>query len=135
LVAAVVGDALNYAIGKYFGEKIANSRWVKRQHLEKTEAFYAKHGGKTIVLARFVPIVRTFAPFVAGIGHMPYRQFAIYNIFGGIFWIYSLLIAGKIFGNLPIVKQNFHLVIVAIIVISFLPVAIEWWKIKRQTKQ
>lgn len=133
VVAAILGDALNYTIGKYAGERVARSRWVKKEHLARTQAFYAKHGGKTIVLARFVPIVRTFAPFVAGVGHMPYRAFAAYNVFGGIFWIYSLMFAGRIFGNLPAVKRNFHLVIIAIILISFLPVVIEFWRAKRNS--
>lgn len=128
-LAAVIGDAVNYFIGSIIGPKIfksETSRWLNKNHLIKTQAFYEKHGGKTIVLARFIPIIRTFAPFVAGIGKMKYSHFFIYNLGGAIFWVCSILTAGHYFGNLPLIKRNFHAVIVAIILISVLPIVIEW---------
>jgi membrane-associated protein len=131
IAAAIVGDAVNYAVGRYFGERIA-SRYVKPQHLERTRAFYARHGGKTIVLARFIPIVRTLAPFVAGMGQMEYRRFAFYNVTGGIGWVLLFVYSGYFFGNLPVVKDNFSLVIVAVIVLSMIPVGIEWWRAGRR---
>jgi membrane-associated protein len=126
-IAAILGDAVNYWVGKTVGEKLFDGRirYLKRQHLDRTHAFYEKYGGKTIVIARFVPIVRTFAPFVAGMGSMSYGKFAMYNIAGGIVWIGSLLFAGYLFGNLPIVRDNFGLVIIAIIILSILPAIIE----------
>ena len=108
-----------------------SSRFLKREHLEKTQRFYEKHGGKTIVIARFVPIVRTFAPFVAGIGQMQYRRFALFNVSGAIVWVVGFIGAGHLFGNLPVVKQNFHYVILAIIVVSILPAGFEWWRARR----
>ena len=134
VLAAVSGDALNYAIGSYVGPAVftsEHSRFLNRQHLVRTQRFYAKHGGKTIVLARFVPIVRTFAPFVAGIGRMPYSYFATYNVAGAIAWVVSFVLAGYWFGQIPTVKRNFHIVIVAIIVISVLPVVFEWLRARR----
>lgn len=127
-IAAILGDALNYSIGKRLGTKPfenGNSKIFKRQYLEKTERFYEQHGAKTIVLARFMPIVRTFAPFVAGIGNMQYSRFALYNVSGAIVWICSLTSAGYFFGEIPAVKQNFGLVIVGIVVVSVLPGIIE----------
>ncbi len=126
-IAAIVGDAVNYWVGKTVGEKLFDGRirYLRREHLDRTHAFYEKYGGKTIVIARFVPIVRTFAPFVAGMGSMSYGKFAMYNISGGILWIGSLLFAGYLFGNLPIVRDNFGLVIIAIIILSILPALIE----------
>ena len=126
-IAAILGDAVNYWIGKTVGEKMFDGRirYLKREHLDRTHAFYEKYGGKTIVIARFVPIVRTFAPFVAGMGSMSYAKFALYNVSGGILWIGSLLFAGFLFGNLPIVRDNFGLVIIAIIILSILPAVIE----------
>ena len=135
LVAAILGDAVNYSIGKRIGPKVfdrPDSRFLKQEHLRKTQRFYEKHGGKTIVIARFVPIVRTFAPFVAGIGQMQYRRFALFNVTGGIAWVVGFIGAGYLFGNLPIVKQNFHIVIVGIIVLSVLPAVIEWWRARRE---
>ena len=125
--AAILGDTVNYAIGRATGPKVFREdvRWLKREYLERTHRFYEKHGGKTIILARFVPIVRTFAPFVAGVGTMSYGKFAAYNVAGGILWIGSLLFAGFLFGNLPIVRDNFGLVIIAIIILSILPAVIE----------
>ena len=133
LAAAVIGDAVNFAIGKYFGEKLfakPDSRVFKREHLDKTHAFYEKYGGKTIILARFVPIVRTFAPFVAGMGNMHYGRFIRYNIIGALMWVGLLTYAGYFFGELPVVKNNFGLVVIGIIVVSVLPMAVEIAKAK-----
>ena len=128
IVAAVLGDAVNYAIGKRVGPRVfqEGSRLFKREHLVRTHEFYERHGGKTIILARFVPIVRTFAPFVAGIGEMTYLRFAIYNITGAVLWVVLFVAGGYAFGNLPTVKRNFHYVILAIIVISIAPMVIEY---------
>ena len=128
LAAAVIGDAVNFAIGKYFGEKLfakPDSRVFKREYLDKTHAFYEKYGGKTIILARFVPIVRTFAPFVAGMGNMHYGRFIRYNIIGALMWVGLLTYAGYFFGELPVVKNNFGLVVIGIIVVSVLPMVVE----------
>ena len=133
LAAAVIGDAANFAIGKYFGEKLfakPDSRVFKREYLDKTHAFYEKYGGKTIILARFVPIVRTFAPFVAGMGNMHYGRFIRYNIIGALMWVGLLTYAGYFFGELPVVKNNFGLVVIGIIVVSVLPMAVEIAKAK-----
>jgi membrane-associated protein len=137
VVAAVSGDALNYWIGSYVGPAVFtsdHSRFLNRQHLIRTQQFYARHGGKTIFLARFVPIVRTFAPFVAGIGRMPYAYFASWNVVGGLTWVLSFLLAGYWFGQIPTVKRNFHVVIVAIIVISVVPIAVEWLRARRRPR-
>ncbi|MDR0545218.1 MAG: DedA family protein [Odoribacteraceae bacterium] len=126
--AAVLGDALNYAIGLHFGQRLfrdSNSRVFRQSYLDKTHAFYERHGGKTIVLARFVPIVRTFAPFVAGMGRMTYRRFAAFNVAGGCAWCALFLYAGYLFGELPFVKRNLEFLMLAIIVISVLPVLVE----------
>lgn len=128
IIAAVIGDAVNYSIGRHLGHKLLASRlkrFIKREHIERTHAFYETHGGKTIILARFMPIVRTFAPFVAGIGQMTYSRFALYNIVGAVFWVVSFLLLGYYFGGQPFVKKNFTLVIGAIIVISVMPALIE----------
>ena len=109
-VAAVLGDAVNYSIGHYLGDRAYNIKWIKKEYLDKTHAFFEKHGGKAIFLARFVPIVRTFAPFVAGIGRMSYTYFATYNIVGGISWVFVFTLLGYFFGNIPFVKKNFELV-------------------------
>lgn len=130
-MAAIIGDSVNYTIGKTFGPKVFNSKKIpllNQKHLLKTQEFYNKHGGKTIVWARFIPIVRTFAPFVAGIGSMNYQRFISYNIFGAVLWISSFLTLGYLFGNLTIIQKNFHIVIFVIIGISFLPVLIEYLK-------
>ena len=133
-IAAVTGDAVNYSIGHYLGERAYNIKWIKKEYLEKTHAFFEKHGGKAIFLARFVPIVRTFAPFVAGIGKMSYAYFATYNIVGGISWVTLFTLLGYFFGNIPFVKKNFEFVIVAIILFSVVPMFIEWWKARREAK-
>lgn len=134
ILAAVMGDAVNYAVGHFFGMKLfsnPDSRIFRRQYLDKTHDFYARHGGKTIILARFVPIVRTFAPFVAGVGRMTYRHFFSYNIVGALAWVLSFSYAGYFFGNLPVVKSNLSLLILAIIVVSVLPGIIEIWRSRR----
>ena len=130
VIAAIVGDAVNYSIGHFIGPKAFNSKnkLLKKEYLEKAQAFYDKHGGMAITLARFVPIVRTFAPFVAGIGKMKYSHFAFYNVIGGIAWVTLFLWGGYFFGNVPFVKENFHYVVVAIVLISVVPIGVEWWK-------
>ena len=127
-LAAILGDALNYAIGYHLGPRVFSRegvRFLNRDYLDRTHRFYERHGPKTIVIARFVPIIRTFAPFVAGIGRMTYARFALYNVAGGIGWILSLTLAGYLFGNIPLVRKNFSLVIFAIIIISILPALVE----------
>lgn len=124
ILAAILGNMLNYQIGRFIGPKVferESSRFFKQEYLLRTHAFFEKHGGKTIVLARFIPIIRTFAPFVAGIGEMEYQRFTLYNIVGSVSWVLACLAAGYLFGNIPIVEQNFTLIIVAIIVISLIP--------------
>lgn len=127
-IAAILGDTLNYWVGKYLGPKVfeKNIKFLKREHLERTHQFYEKHGGKTIIIARFIPIIRTFAPFVAGIGAMTYSKFIIYNIAGAVLWCALFIYGGYFFGNIPIVKNNFSVVIVVIIFISILPGIIEF---------
>jgi membrane-associated protein len=129
-VAAVLGDTVNYHVGKWIGPPALSGkyRFLKKEYLEKTQAFFAKHGGKAIILARFVPIVRTFAPFVAGVGTMDYGRFLYYNVVGAFLWIVIFVGAGYIFGNLPFVRDNFSTVILAIIVVSVLPLVWETWK-------
>ncbi|MFD2787687.1 DedA family protein [Hymenobacter rubripertinctus] len=136
IVAAVLGDALNYHIGDYLGPRVfrENSRFLKREHLERTQAFYAKHGAKTIILARFIPILRTFAPFVAGVGTMKYSKFLSYNFTGAVLWVVLLTGAGYFFGTIPIVQKNFSLVVLAIIVLSVLPAVWEFMKARREKK-
>jgi membrane-associated protein len=128
--AAILGDTANYWIGKKIGPRAFDGsvRFLKQEHLRKTEAFYERHGKKTIILARFVPIVRTFAPFVAGVGSMSYRTFIAYNVIGGVAWVAICVFSGYFFGNIPVVKRNFSLVVLAIIGISVLPLLREWWK-------
>lgn len=137
IVAAIIGDAVNYAIGKWVGPQIfrRDTGWLlNKNHLLRAQAFYDKHGAKAIVLARFLPILRTFAPFVAGIGGMQYRRFWLYNVLGGVLWVGLFLIGGYAFGTRPFVKDNFHIVILAIIGISLLPIAYEWFKAVRESK-
>ena len=134
-VAAILGDTVNYSIGRYFGPKVFHyprSRFFNPEHLQKTHAFYEKYGGKTIIIARFIPIIRTFAPFVAGIGAMSYGKFILYNIIGGIVWIAGFLYAGYLFGNIPVVKRNFTLVVFAIIIVSVLPGVFEFLRNRKK---
>jgi membrane-associated protein len=137
-LAAVLGDAVNYAIGRHLGPKVfhrEDSRFLNKAHLVRTQHFYEKYGGKTIVLARFVPIVRTFAPFVAGIGKMSYRRFATFNVTGGIAWVGVCLFSGYWFGNLPWVNQHFELVVVGIVLVSVMPMVVEYLLAQRRTRQ
>jgi membrane-associated protein len=134
MVAAILGDTVNYSIGHYLGERAYNIKWIKKEYFDKTHAFFEKHGGKAIFLARFVPIVRTFAPFVAGIGKMTYGYFITYNFVGGITWVALFTFAGYFFGNIPFVRDNFELVIIAIIFVSVLPMVYEWWKARKEVK-
>jgi membrane-associated protein len=130
IIAAIAGDTVNYWIGNYIGPRAfsGNIRFLKKEYLERTHAFYEKHGGKAIILARFVPIIRTFAPFVAGVGAMTYSRFLFYNVVGGVVWVVLFVLAGYFFGNLPAVQENFTLVILAIIFISVVPMIYEFLK-------
>jgi membrane-associated protein len=130
--AAIIGDSVNYWIGNYLGPKVfrENSRFFKREYLLRAQGFYERHGGKTIVIARFIPIVRTFAPFVAGIGKMKYSKFLWYNILGGLLWVSIFIFGGYLFGNIPFVKNNFSLFILIIIVVSISPLIIEFFRNK-----
>ncbi len=135
--AAILGDSVNYAIGHYIGPRAfsGNIRFLKKEHLERTHQFYEKYGGKTIVLARFIPIVRTFAPFVAGVGAMTYGHFIFYNVVGALLWCGLFVFGGYFFGNLPVVKENFGLVVIGIIIISVLPVVFEFVQNYRRKQQ
>ena len=136
-VAAILGDTVNYWIGHWVGPKAFSGkvRFLKKEHLDKTHAFYEKHGGKTIILARFIPIVRTFAPFVAGIGAMTYSHFIIYNVVGGIAWVTAFTLLGYFFGNVPFVQENFEFVVVAIVLISVLPMIYEYIADKSRSRK
>lgn len=136
IIAAILGDLVNYHIGQYVGPKAFSGkiRFLKKEYLEKTQQFYIRHGGKTIIYARFIPIIRTFAPFVAGIGTMSYARFASYNVIGAVCWIVSFLFLGYYFGGLPIIKDNFTYVIFAIIILSMLPPVIEVIRSKRRDR-
>jgi membrane-associated protein len=134
-IAAVAGDSANYAIGKYFGDVILKhqGKWfLKKEHIDRTHSFYERYGAKTIVIARFVPIVRTFAPFIAGVGKMTYLKFFSYNVVGGLLWVTLFIFGGYFFGNIPVVKRNFSLVILVIIVLSIMPAVIEVIREKRR---
>ncbi len=133
--AAVLGDTVNYWIGHYLGDRAYNIRWIKKEYLDRTHAFFQRHGGKTIFLARFVPIIRTFAPFVAGIGRMSYGYFISYNVFGGIAWVGLFTAAGYLFGNIPFIKDHFSLVVMGIVIVSVLPMVIEAIRARREGKQ
>lgn len=132
--AAFLGDTVNYWIGHFIGPRAfqSKSRFLKKEYLDKAQAFYDKHGGIAIVLARFVPIVRTFAPFVAGVGKMHYARFLSFNAIGGLLWVSIMLLSGYFFGNIPFIKSNFHYVVVVIILISVVPIGIEWLKSRRK---
>ncbi|MBT7073827.1 MAG: DedA family protein [Anaerolineae bacterium] len=132
MAAAILGDTVNYWIGHSLGEKAYESKWVKKEYIDKTQEFFEKHGGKTIFLARFVPIIRTFAPFVAGVGKMSYKYFFSYNVIGGLIWVPLFSLAGYFFGGLEFVEENFTLVVFAIIAISLVPVFIEAWKARKE---
>jgi len=136
IVAAILGDLVNYHIGKAIGVKAFSGKYrlLKQEYLLKTQAFYEKHGGKTIIYARFIPIIRTFAPFVAGVGTMTYGKFASYNVIGGIAWVSSFLMLGYFFGGIPVVKSNFTLVIFGIIFVSILPPVIEYFRSRRKVE-
>jgi membrane-associated protein len=138
MLAAIIGDSTNYWIGYFVGPKVfrsESSRWFNRAHLDRTNAFYAKYGVKTVIIARFMPIVRTFAPFVAGIGRMYYPRFLFFSVLGSFLWIGIFVAAGYVFGNIPEVKSNFKLVILAIIFLSILPALIEVLRARRERKQ
>jgi membrane-associated protein len=132
--AAVIGDTVNYKIGSAIGARAfaGDFRLVNRKHLDRTKAFYDHHGGKAIVIARFAPILRTFAPFVAGFAQMPYKRFLTFNVGGGVVWVTAFIFAGYAFGNIPAVKQQFHLVIIAIVVISLIPAVVEAMRARAQ---
>lgn len=137
-IAAITGDTVNYSIGHYIGPKVfhyEDSRFFKKKYLVKTHEFYERHGGKTIIIARFMPFIRTFAPFVAGVGAMSYAKFIVYNIIGGVTWICVFLLGGYFFGNIPSVKENFTIVIMAIIIISVMPGFIAYFRQKYLDRQ
>ena len=136
--AAILGDTANYAIGHFLGPKVFHyerSRFFNPDHLRRTHAFFEKYGGKTIIIARFVPIVRTFAPFVAGIGAMSYLRFLAYNVVGGVLWVAVCLFAGYFFGNLPFVRRNFSLAIIAIVILSVMPAVVEYLRHRREARR
>lgn len=136
IVAAIAGDTVNYWIGHFFGQKLVDNpkiKFINQEHIDKTEQFYKKYGGKTIILARFVPIVRTFAPFVAGIGSMDYKKFVLYNVVGGVLWVTLFTLTGFFFGNIPLIQENFHYVVFIIIGLSIVPIIYEY--IKRRTSE
>jgi membrane-associated protein len=142
IAAAILGDSANFAIGRYVGPKVfAHAgqkgiwRLVKKSHLDRTHEFFEKYGALTIIIGRFVPIVRTFAPFLAGVGDMPYRRFLSYNVIGGVVWISLLVYAGHLFGNIPWVKANFHWVVIGIVVVSVMPMAIEFVKVRYRARK
>jgi len=137
IAAAVIGDNLNYTIGRHLGPRVFSGkhRFLKREHLDRTHAFYERHGGKTLVMARFVPIVRTFAPFVAGIGRMRYWRFLAFSLGGGSFWVLLFTLLGYFFGGLPVVKENFSIAVLAIIGLSLLPMVVETWKARRHARR
>ncbi len=138
--AAILGDTVNYSIGHYLGPKVfhdEHARFLNKEYLRRTHSFYERHGGKTIVIARFLPIIRTFAPFVAGIGSMTYPKFLFYNVFGGIFWVLTFILAGYWFGSIPLIKNNFSMVIMALVIIPGIPALVEFIRIQinqRKTK-
>jgi membrane-associated protein len=137
IVAAILGDSLNYAIGRFIGPRVydkRDSRWFKQDHLRRTQAFYDKYGGITIIIGRFVPIIRTFAPFLAGVAGMKYRRFLSYNVIGAVLWISLLVYAGFLFGNIPWVKQNLSLIVLAIVIVSLVPAVTTFARERRSRK-
>jgi membrane-associated protein len=140
-IAAILGDSVNYAVGYYIGPKILSrpresrlGRWLKPEYMERTHRFYEKYGGFTIIIGRFVPIVRTFAPFLAGVGQMRYRKFLCFNVIGGVAWVGLLAYAGYLFGNIPWVKNNLAWIVVGIVVVSLVPIALQWLRERREHK-
>ena len=136
IVAAVLGDSVNYAVGHYIGPRVyhrPDSRWFKQEHLRRTQAFYDKYGGVTIIIGRFVPIVRTFAPFLAGVAGMSYRRFFAFNVVGGILWVASLVYAGYVFGNIPWVKNNLTFIVIGIVVVSLIPAVTTFMQERKKT--
>ena len=133
-IAAILGDTVNYFIGRFFGQKVLalNLPFVKQEYIMRTNHFYEKHGGKTIILARFMPIVRTFAPFVAGVGNMDYSRFFLFNVVGGVLWVALFVFVGFLFGNIPFIQENFEWVAVIIVLLSVLPMVYEWLKSRRE---
>ena len=137
IAAAILGDTVNYSIGHYIGPRVfdkPDSRWFKQEHLRRTQAFYDRYGGATIIIARFVPIIRTFAPFLAGVAGMTYRRFLAFNVVGGVAWITSLVYAGYLFGNIPWVKDNLTLIVIAIVVVSLIPAVSTYLRERRSHK-
>jgi membrane-associated protein len=137
IVAAITGDTVNYSVGHYIGPRVfdkPDSRWLKQEHLRRTQAFYDRYGGITIIIGRFVPIIRTFAPFLAGVAGMGYRRFLCYNVVGAVGWISSLVYAGYLFGNIPWVKDNLSLIVVAIVVVSLIPAVSTFLSERRSRK-
>ncbi|MGL4670411.1 MAG: DedA family protein [Methanobacteriaceae archaeon] len=132
VLAAILGDTVNYHIGKLLGPKMfhTNSKYLKKEYVIKAHKFYEKHGGVTIIIARFIPIIRTFAPFVAGIGTMPYKNFLFFNVIGAFMWVFTAFFMGYLFGNIPFIKDNFSIFIVAVVVVSALPMVYHWIKEK-----
>jgi membrane-associated protein len=138
VVAAVLGDSLNYAIGHVVGPRAfqrPDSRWFRQAHLRRTQRFYLRYGGVTIIIGRFVPIIRTFAPFLAGVAGMSYRRFLSYNVIGGVAWISSLVYAGYLFGNIPWVKNNLTWLVLAFVLVSLIPAASTWWRARRRARR
>ena len=133
--AAVLGDTVNYWIGHFLGDRAYQIKWIKKEYLDRTHGFFEKYGNKTIFLARFVPIVRTFAPFVAGIGRMSYKDFFSYNVFGGIAWVALFSFAGYFFGNIPFIRDHFSIVVLAIVFISVIPMVVEGWKVRQENRR
>jgi membrane-associated protein len=136
VLAAVMGDSVNYGVGHYIGPKVfhkPDSRWFKQEYLRRTQAFYEKYGGVTIIIGRFVPIIRTFAPFLAGVAGMSYPRFLSFNIIGGVLWIASLVYAGYVFGNIPWVKQNLTLIVIAIVIVSLIPAVHTYFSERRES--
>jgi len=137
IAAAVLGDSVNYGIGRYIGPKVydkPDSHWFKQEHLRRTQAFYDKYGGVTIIIGRFIPIIRTFAPFLAGVAGMKYRKFLSYNVIGGVLWISALVYTGFLFGNIPWIKQNLTLIVLGIIIISLLPAIFAFLRERRSLR-